>query len=150
MTLEENTLKFLIELRDHHGYDNVPIVDELIDAWELNISTLGLVKRWLNTPNTGIDELAQILNTKINLIWESQFIQNSQTNTFLYYFKVHLGMARRVEHIKYECPDCGEVDGVMWWSNDENEMLINCRECGKFLQVYDQQMYHTAITEERV
>jgi len=68
--LEEKTLKFLKELRDHHGYDDVPIVDELIDDWELNLSTLGLVKRWLNTPNTGIDELARILGVKIELNWD--------------------------------------------------------------------------------
>ena len=29
-----STLKFLTELRDHHGYDDTPIVDLLIEEWE--------------------------------------------------------------------------------------------------------------------
>ena len=43
--LEEKTLKFIIELRDHHGYCDVPMVDELIEDWELNLSTLSVIKR---------------------------------------------------------------------------------------------------------
>ena len=45
MSLEERTIKFIKELRDHHGYDSTPIVEELIDDWELNLSTLGVIKR---------------------------------------------------------------------------------------------------------
>jgi len=38
--LEKNTLKFLRELHDHHGYDDVPIVNELIEDWENNINDI--------------------------------------------------------------------------------------------------------------
>ena len=58
-------------------------------------------------------------------------------------------MANVDKHRKYECLECGKVDGVMYWSNFEGDMLVSCKECGAFLQVYDRQMYHTGIPKEK-
>ena len=57
-------------------------------------------------------------------------------------------MAQRIKDKRFNCEDCGEVEGNMYWSNLEDEMMVSCSKCGGFLQVYDRQMYYTGITKE--
>jgi len=49
----------------------------------------------------------------------------------------------------YHCPDCGDVDGKMWWSNEENNLVVSCSKCGQILQTHDESMYTTSLTRRK-
>lgn len=41
------------------------------------------------------------------------------------------------EVIMYECHHCdAKTPGKLWWSNEENDTLVLCGECGKTIQVF--------------
>ena len=57
-------------------------------------------------------------------------------------------MAMTIIKPGYHCDQCGEVEGRIWWSNKEQDLVVSCTKCGAIIQTHDQAMYYSSLKKE--